>query len=103
MSNWLKSVDAWRVSKYGFSMERWEVERAKGKGQFVLRRALTCMVFMIAFHDVGNHIFYAGKEFSLWSYLGKYFILGIILGYVSWLDQENEYKKAVSLPASNLN
>jgi hypothetical protein len=106
MKKWLKTINAWRVGRYQFSQERWERVRAKGRGQFVLREGLTWMVIMIAFRDVTGFIFYGSEASSLWSYGVQYFVTGIVVGYMTWGEQESNYKKGrlnppVSDPANN--
>jgi len=91
----LQTIDGWRPRRFQFTLERWEQVRTMGRGQFVWRQGLTLMVFMTAFNDVVAHIIYgADNVSSIWGYLGKYFFIGIFLGYMEWHDQESKYKQA---------
>ncbi len=52
------------------------------------------MVIMTAFRDVLGYILYGGKASSLWSYIGQYFVTGVVVGYMTWGEQESKHKKA---------
>jgi len=80
---WLQTINVWRVRRYAVSQESWERVRAKGRGRYVLREGLTL---------------YGAKATSLYSYIGRYFFTGIVMGYMTWGEQEKRYKEALVSP-----
>jgi hypothetical protein len=93
MSNLLTAAKASSARRQQLSLERWPEERAKGKGQFVLRKAFAYTVLMTALHDVVNHILADGQA-SLWSNTFKYACTGIFMACMWWWDHERKYKNA---------
>ena len=101
MSRLVRTFQARRSRKNEFSPERWAEERAKGRGQFVLRRSFSFAVFMIAFHDVFTHLFYHGGAFRFEFYIFKYWIMGVFFAFWTWAEQESKYKKALGSSPPN--
>lgn len=97
----VKAFDAWRAQRFGFLPECWAEVRARGKGQFVLRKGFSFTVLMVAFHDVFTHFFYHGGPFRFDFYIIQYWIMGIFFAYGVWSDEESKYKKALSASPPN--
>ena len=95
MKQLLDRFKAGRVSRQELSLQRWEQQRAKGQGRFVLQQALTFAVMMTSTRDVYEQIFDGGEK----THLGFYFIscslVGILAGVMGWSKQEATYKNAV--------
>ena len=90
-----KPLQTWRFRSQQRSLERWEQVRAKGKGHFVLRQALTFAVMMTAFRDVADNLLDGSAQVSsLRFHIVGYFLTGILVGYMAWGDREGKFKKA---------
>jgi len=92
-----KRYSDWCLGRRQVSPERWAEIRAHGKGQYILYKAFSFAVLMIAFHDVVTQVFDLDHDggFSFGFYIIQYGFTGICCGYGMWEDQEGKYKKAL--------
>jgi hypothetical protein len=96
MRKLLDRFKARRVRRQELSLQRWEQQRAKGQGRFVLQQALTWAVMMTSSRDVYEHLFDAhGEKITLWFYFIFHSLVGILAGFMGWSRQEAAYKDAV--------
>jgi len=70
MRKLLDRFKARRVRRQELSLARWEQQRAKGQGRFVLQQALTWAVLMTSTRDVYEQLFEGDsqKMTHLWVY-----------------------------------
>ena len=95
MSKLLKRYQAWDLRREQCSLERWALERAKGKTRFVLRQAFIFTVFMAAYTDVVNHFDgHSDDIFKFWTYMGLYAVGGLFVGAMAWGSREGKHKTA---------
>jgi hypothetical protein len=98
MKRWLKKQQVLPSQRDLRSLARWERIRAKGRGQFVLRSALTFSLIMIPARDFIDYLIDGkmqpwGEKF--WLDAAVYCVTGVVAGYASWTSMEGKYKDAL--------
>ena len=98
MKGWLKKLQVSHSQRKLRSLARWELVRAKGKRQFVLRGALTYSLLMIPARDFVDYLV-DGKmqpwSERFWTDTIVYCITGVVVGLVSWSSLERKYENAL--------
>jgi hypothetical protein len=100
LSKWFTTVQSWRSQRklraQAREFARWELQRTRGKRQFVTRTALTFSLVMTVLGDYMDGGFYGGASFpkSLYEAV-TYSLLGIVLGYLGWSEREKRYRETL--------
>ena len=100
MRSELKRVQAWRLRRKERALQRslqwWERERAKGKGKFVVRTALTYGLTIVGLHDVYDNLFKGGTEYPEFCLAAVFWpVFGIFVGSSAWDNWESKYQNAL--------
>lgn len=98
MKRWLTKLQVSHSQRHLRALARWELIRAKGRGQFVLRSALTLSLIMIPAMDFVDYLVDGRMQpwsEKAWIDAGVYCITGVITGYVGWNTMEGKYKDAL--------
>jgi hypothetical protein len=87
---------AWRSRGKLRSLEKWERERARGKGRFIIRIGLYYGITMIGMTNAYERIFDgAVTDPSILFKLFYYVPAGLTIGAFAWTQRETDYKKAL--------
>jgi hypothetical protein len=100
LSKWFRTVQSWRSQRKlrakAREFARWELERTRGKRQFVIRSALTFSLVMTVAQDYVDGGFYGGTGLpkSLFDAV-TYTLFGIVIATLGWSEREKKYQRAL--------
>src|SRR5690349_12297756 len=95
MKAWLNKIRSWRARRKLRSLRWWEKTRAKGRGWFIIKGALTYGFTVVGMSDVYENLFHGHNYVSL-DHLFYYLLMGVPIAWSAWSSMENEYQSALN-------